>query len=357
MKIEAEIQDKVYDGDIWVDKTKVELRFTEQLCEGDEETVVKSWGTEQYDSRDAGERLVKLGKDGQIYAADAQGNWNKDYNIDSPQSFKAKILKASADKLTVTFDQVTATYGDTLTINPTIQSAISNDSRLTTPQQFGAQFTYSLDGTTYMPLDELVPKLHVGSNEIRYRMSTTNYEDKEGSFTAEISNRTIQDADFTVQVTGVQTYDGNGRALQITYSNDILKNAGPKVSYSLEPSETRTYEEQLPELKNAGTYQVYYQITADNYNTYTSPTPITVQIDKAPMTVTAGVKNPERGVIYGDPMPEFEASYTGFVKNETKETALTGTPVMTCSSYTSNSGAGTTHTINGLYVNSWGGIS
>ena len=133
MKIEAEIQDKVYDGDIWVDKTKVELRFTEQLCEGDEETVVKSWGTEQYDSRDAGERLVKLGKDGQIYAADAQGNWNKDYNIDSPQSFKAKILKASADKLTVTFDQVTATYGDTLTINPTIQSAISNDSRLTTP--------------------------------------------------------------------------------------------------------------------------------------------------------------------------------------------------------------------------------
>ena len=34
------------------------------------------------------------------------------------------------------------------------------------------------------------------------------------------------------------------------------------------------------------------------------------------------------------------------MKNETKETALTGTPVMTCSSYTSNSGAGTTHTIN-----------
>ena len=138
----------------------MKLSIADPQNASEENAGFKILGSVSYDSADVGQRRAK------IYAISPESS---DYTCDYEQTFDAKIVKALADNLEVIFTADKSVYGDSLKVEQTIKSNIK-DEKAKTLEAFGAQFTYSLDGTTYMSLDELVPKLHVGSNEIRYKL-------------------------------------------------------------------------------------------------------------------------------------------------------------------------------------------
>ena len=77
---------------------------------------------------------------------------------------------------------------------------------------------------------------------------------------------------------------------------------------------------------NAGFYQITPKVVAGgNYNAAIG-TPIQVEIKKAELTV----KTDNKTMGYGEAVPTFTASYTGFKNGETAETAGVTGPAMTC---------------------------
>ena len=135
-----------------------------------------------------------------------------------------------------------------------------------------------------------------------------------------IAKITIGNATFEVSATGYSgTYDGQPHSITVTAD-------GAAITYS---SDGQSYSETNPTYTNAGTYTVYYKATKANHDDVTGS--VTVEIKKAPLTATYVSES----VRYGN-APALAVEVTGFVNDETAETAANYTAPTVTNSNTAN---------------------
>lgn len=97
--------------------------------------------------------------------------------------------------------------------------------------------------------------------------------------------------------------------------------SGGTMQYSLDGT---TYSTSIPTGTNAESYTVYYKVVGDASHSDTTPATVSVTIEKAPLTISGGTYTMRQG----EELPEFVATYEGFVNNETEE-VLTTKPMLT----------------------------
>ena len=135
------------------------------------------------------------------------------------------------------------------------------------------------------------------------------------------------------------TYNGQaqklvnaGTATHGTMQYKLVDNEGKVVS---------DYSTTIPTATNAGDYTVYYKAVGSNGFGDSAEGNVSVTISKKELTVTAD----NQTVTYGSEAPTtYTVTYSGFVNGET-ESVLDGELSFICSSYTTSSYAGSTHTI------------
>ncbi len=131
-------------------------------------------------------------------------------------------------------------------------------------------YTYKAEGAD--AFGEIAPEV-VGTHTVKASIAeTTNYNAGEATATF-----TITAATMTVSAVGHEgTYDNKAHGITVTAPE------GSKVMYG---SQNGTYNlTEAPTYTDAGTYEVYYQVTMDNYTTVTGSE--TVKINKAAITPT-----------------------------------------------------------------------
>ena len=135
-------------------------------------------------------------------------------------------------------------------------------------------YSYKAEGTESFV--ETMP-LVVGTHTVKASIAeTTNYNAGEATTTF-----TITAATMTITAAGHEgTYDGKAHGITIKAPEGaVVKYRNQEGTYTLTEAPTYT---------NAGTYEVHYQVTMDNYTTVTSSA--TVKISKADITPTVSLE-------------------------------------------------------------------
>lgn len=130
----------------------------------------------------------------------------------------------------------------------------------------GATVKYGTVSGTY-DRDVSPSYTNAGTYTVYYEVTKANHSTVTGSQTV-----VIKKADMAVRADGFRgRYDGNTHGISVSISKPA---AGASVRYGT--SGGAYNQSSSPVYKNAGTYTVYYEVTAPNYNTYTGSA--TVQI-------------------------------------------------------------------------------
>lgn len=147
----------------------------------------------------------------------------------------------------------------------------------------GQQYQYSTDGATWTVLDDLnVSDNYVisGLEENQRVYVRTRYVANMTKPASLWSDAKVVSRDLIAGVTAEDTtctYDGLIHSPSVTIADDL---DGASISYSLAADEP--YTQTVPELKNAGTYKVYYLVTADECSPVFGD--VTVTIEKKTIT-------------------------------------------------------------------------
>ena len=174
----------------------------------------------------------------------------------------------------------------------------------------GQQYQYSTDGATWTVLDDLnVSDNYVisGLEENQRVYVRTRYVANTTKPASLWSDAKVVSRDLIAGVTAEDTtctYDGLIHSPSVTIADDL---DGASIRYSLAADEP--YTQTVPELKNAGTYKVYYLVTADECSPVFGD--VTVTIEKK--TITA-----DKILMYGH-MYISGVEFTGLVDGETLE--------------------------------------
>ena len=169
--------------------------------------------------------------------------------------------------------KVTATNGST-----TYTGTATNGGAkvtVTTPTS-GYTVKYGTTSGTYT-LDSIPTYINAGSYTVYYQVTATNYTTFTGSLTIAISTKAV-----SISVTnGTAVYSGNATngGAKVIVSDP---SSGATVRYG---TTSGTYNlTTVPTYTNAGTYTIYYQVTATNYTSKTGS--LTITISKADAKVT-----------------------------------------------------------------------
>lgn len=147
----------------------------------------------------------------------------------------------------------------------------------------GQQYQYSMDGATWTVLDDLnVSDNYVisGLEENQRVYVRTRYVANTTKPASLWSDAKAVSRDLIAGVTAEDTtctYDGLIHSPSVTIADDL---DGASIRYSLAADEP--YTQTVPELKNAGTYKVYYLVTADECSPVFGD--VTVTIEKKTIT-------------------------------------------------------------------------
>lgn len=147
----------------------------------------------------------------------------------------------------------------------------------------GQQYQYSMDGATWTVLDDLnVSDNYVisGLEENQRVYVRTRYVANMTKPASLWSDAKVVSRDLIAGVTAEDTtctYDGLIHSPSVTIADGL---DGASISYSLAADEP--YTQTVPELKNAGTYKVYYLVTADECSPVFGD--VTVTIEKKTIT-------------------------------------------------------------------------
>lgn len=147
----------------------------------------------------------------------------------------------------------------------------------------GQQYQYSTDGATWTVLDDLnVSDNYVisGLEENQRVYVRTRYVANMTKPASLWSDAKVVSRDLIAGVTAEDTtctYDGLIHSPSVTIADGL---DGASISYSLAADEP--YTQTVPELKNAGTYKVYYLVTADECSPVFGD--VTVTIEKKTIT-------------------------------------------------------------------------
>ena len=149
---------------------------------------------------------------------------------------------------------------------------------------------------------------------VYYKLVREGHED----YMAGSVNVTIAKAPVTY--TAPTAYD----TLVYNASNQTLIKAGQTndgiFEYTFAPDNEESWNTELPQAKDAGTYSVYYRVKGDlNHLDSTAVDPIAVTIAKAELTATADNK----AIIFGELAPQFTVTYAGW-QGDDDASVLTG---------------------------------
>ena len=197
---------------------------------------------------------------------------------------------------TITADNVTASYGDT---NKSVSASV------TTPSTGGGAISYAVkegsgdyigvasDGKLTIKKVPASGKAYV----IVKAAATDDYAETTKEVTVNISTKamTVSAEDVTVTVDG----QPHGITVNVTdpATGATVKYGTEEGTYNLDASPTQT---------EAGELTVYYQVTADNYTTYTGSAKVTVSAKQTQNITAADVT-----ATYGDTGKSIEASTSG----------------------------------------------
>lgn len=211
---------------------------------------------------------------------------------------------------TVSMADVSVTYGTAYTMTATAATSAGNaitDGNITIKYYTNEGCTEG--ETTTAPTD-------AGTYYAKATLTKTdNYAEA-----TKIAKITISKATFEVFATGYSgTYDGQPHSITVTAD-------GAEITYS---ADRQSYSGTNPTYTNAGAYTVYYTATKPNHDDVTGS--VTVEIKKAPLTATYVSES----VRYGN-APALAVEVTGFVNDETAETAASYNAPTVTNSNTAN---------------------
>jgi hypothetical protein len=199
----------------------------------------------------------------------------------------AKVMVSAKSAQTITASYVTATYGDT---GKKIEASTTGDGGLSYAVKSGDAVTVDASGNLTI--------VKAGSAVITVTAAET---DTYAQATKDV-NVTVNTKAMTVSAEDVNvTVDGQAHGITVTVtdpaSGATVKYGTEAGSYTLDASPTQT---------EVGEKTVYYQVTADNYTTYTGSAKVTVSA-KQTQTITAENVT----AAYGDTGKSIEASTSG----------------------------------------------
>lgn len=209
-------------------------------------------------------------------------------------------------EITMATPNVTAPTANTLTYNAEAQELVSAGST-----DFGTML-YSL--TEEGEFTATIPKCtNAGSYTVYYRV-----QGNENVNNSAVASVTVEIAKAEVSITAAPTPN------TLTYIGEAqyLINAGEAnvgtMVYSL--TENDGYTTSIPQGTNAGDYTVWYYVQGDANHNDSAKASVSVNIAKAPLTVTADAK----AKIYGDEDPTLTYTAEGLLGGDTLSGALTG---------------------------------
>ena len=200
----------------------------------------------------------------------------------------AKVTVNAKQTQTITASDVTATYGDT---DKSVSGTTTGDGAISYSVKSGDAVT--VDSTT-----GALTILKAGSAVI----TVTAAETATYAQATKDVNVTVNTKAMTVSAENVNvTVDGQPHGITVNVtdpaSGATVKYGTEEGSYTLDASPTQT---------EAGELTVYYQVTADNYTTYTGSAKVTVS-DKSTQTIDAS----DVTATYGDTDKKVEATTDG----------------------------------------------
>lgn len=209
-------------------------------------------------------------------------------------------------EITKATPKVTAPTANTLTYNGEAQELVSAGST-----DFGTML-YSLTEE-----GEFTATIPTGTNAVSY---TVYYyvQGNENANDSAVASVTVKINKAVASITAAPTPN------TLTYSGEAqyLINAGEAVGgtvvYSL--TEDGEYTTSIPQGTNAGDYTVWYYVQGDANHNDSAKDSVSVNIAKAPLTVTADAK----AKIYGDEDPTLTYTEEGLLGGDTLSSALTG---------------------------------
>lgn len=119
---------------------------------------------------------------------------------------------------------------------------------------------------------------NIGTKVIYFKITATGYTNATGKASVTITDNPTITAD--IQTSYQKEYDGKA-----VTKNNLITNVNPstaKITYTT--TSGGTYSETFPTFKNAGTYKLWYKITADGYNDKTGY--INIKITQKPLSAT-----------------------------------------------------------------------
>ena len=195
---------------------------------------------------------------------------NPNYDVREVTGGTFTILESLGEMQTITADDVTATYGDTgLKINATLTEG---DGTLSYEVKSGDAVTVDAEGNLTIVKAGTAVISVVASKTDTYARTTKSV------------NVTINPKAMTVSTGNVNaTANGHPVGITVTVTDPAegytVKYGTAEGTYNLSAS---------PTLTEAGTMTVYYQVTADNYETFTGSATLTLVNHSHEMTYTAG---------------------------------------------------------------------
>ncbi len=222
-------------------------------------------------------KATNVGKYTVYYYVKGDANHADDGSGTAPHSVKATITPA---------DSITTVTGDNRTYDGTTKALVT-ESKTT-----GGTVYYSLDGKTY---STSIPEVsEAGKYTVYYYVegdeNHSDYGTADEPKTVEVE---VKKAASSTEVKSNNfTYDGTSKKV-VTAFNTV----GGTVYYSLDG---KTYSEGIPQLKDAGTYTIYYYVKGDaNHSDYGSADkPYSVQV-KITEQKTANTSDSSNTLFYG----------------------------------------------------------
>ena len=192
---------------------------------------------------------------------------------------------------TITASDVTATYGDT---------GKSISASVTDPATGGGAISYAVKSGDAVTVDAATGALTIVKAGTATVTVTAAETDAYAAATKDVTV-TVQPKAMTVSAENVNvTVDGQPHGITVNVTDPA---SGATVKYG---TEVGTYNlDASPTQTEAGELTVYYQVTADNYTTYTGSAKVTVN-DKQTQTITAS----DVTATYGDTGKGISASVT-----------------------------------------------
>jgi hypothetical protein len=198
-----------------------------------------------------------------------------------------------------------------LTYNGSAQALIASDAVVTAPTS-GATVVYYISDTTPESSAtgtsaENTKANNAGTYTVWYRVSAANYATTEWTKVGDvkIAPAEISTDWFTAPVAANRTADSTGAAL-VSAAKDNESEDAPSLSFQYKLTESGDWSDEIPTATDAGTYTVYYKVSAANYADRTGNVAVTLSAAKYVVAATEYISGRTMVYLFTDEAVHFQ---------------------------------------------------